>query len=66
MKELKGNAGSPNYCWQKAGYRIYRVKRENYNGFDRKIYNDKNKLVMENGTHEAEMQKIHELGIYSE
>ena len=66
MNKLKDNVGSPNYCWKKAGYRIERVKRKNNNGFYRKIYNDKNELIMENGTYEEEMWKIQELGICSE
>ncbi len=63
---ITGRAGSPNYCWQKAGYRIERIKRKNYNGHDRKIYNSQNELIMENGTYESEMKKIHELGIFAD
>lgn len=62
---MKSNAGSPNYCWEKAGYRIERVRHKNTNKFTRKIYDQNDRLVIEKGGYDGEMKKIHELGIYS-
>ena len=64
MRHGQSNPGSPNYCWAKAGYRIERIKR----GIRkiRIIYSTYGDVICNDAGYDAEMEKIKELGIYSE
>lgn len=60
---LRGNPGSPNYCWQKAGYRIEREPRKNH-GTLRKIFDPDGVQILCDAGYEAEMAEIKRRGLY--
>jgi hypothetical protein len=56
--------GSPNHCWQSAGYKITRT--ECLGESVRAVYSPDGELVALNLPHEGEMEIIRRLGIFTE
>jgi hypothetical protein len=63
---MAANVGSPNYCWERAGYRIERIKHKPGAPALRNIYDPFGNLVLSGAGYEGEMEKIRRLGLATE
>jgi hypothetical protein len=63
---MAAQVGSPNYCWEKAGYRIERIERKPGAPVLRNIYDPEGNLVLSGAGYDGEMEEIRRLRLASD
>jgi hypothetical protein len=60
---MAANVGSPNYCWERAGYRIERIKHKPGAPALRNIYDPEGNKILSGAGYDAEMEEIRARGL---